>query len=206
MKHNMFAYKYISKGGYAICFVIVSMILLAGCKHSRNKAADTPPDHMSVIDRLAHDMVLVEWETGNFCICKYEVTQELWREVMGENPSQMQGDDLPVEQVSWNDCQLFTDRLVRLTGKNYRLPSEAEWEYACRGGRHSKGYMYSGSNDIDNVAWYDGNSDGRTHPVGQKQPNELGLYDTSVINLFFRQDLGAHRLLVEYNLCTQGPK
>lgn len=134
---------------------------------------------LSLFDRLAGDMVYVEQDAGGFSICRYEVTQELWRAVMGDNPSQMQGDDLPVEQVSWDDCQIFIERLNGITGKKYRLPSEAEWEYACRGGRHSKGYMYSGSDDIDAVAWYDGNSEGRTHPAGRKMPNELGLYDMS---------------------------
>lgn len=124
-------------------------------------------------------MVYVETDSGGFYLCKYEVSQRLWVAVMGENPSQMQGDDLPVEQVDWNDCQAFIARLNVLTGKRYRLPTEAEWEYACKGGRRSKGYQYSGSNDIDAVAWYDGNSEERSHPVGQKQPNELGLYDMS---------------------------
>ncbi|MCQ2148497.1 MAG: formylglycine-generating enzyme family protein, partial [Bacteroidales bacterium] len=134
---------------------------------------------LSIFDKLASDMVYVESDAGSFYICKYEVTQRLWKEVMGDNPSQMQGDDLPVEQVSWNDCQAFITKLNELTGKSYRLPTESEWEYACRGGKYSKGYEYSGSDDIDKVAWYDGNSEGKSHPVGQKQPNELGLYDMS---------------------------
>ncbi len=133
----------------------------------------------SLFDELANNMVCVEVDTGNFYICKYEVTQKLWSRVMGDNPSQMQGDDLPVEQVNWNDCQSFIARLNKLTGKNYRLPTEAEWEYACKGGKYSKGYKYSGSDDIDKVAWYDANSENKSHPVGLKQPNELGLYDMS---------------------------
>lgn len=134
---------------------------------------------LSIFDQLAADMVYVESDSGSFYICKYEVTQRLWTEVMNDNPSEMQGDDLPVEQVSWNDCQRFIEKLNTLTGKTYRLPTEAEWEYACRGGKKSKGYKYSGSNDIDKVAWYDGNSENKSHPVGQKMPNELGLYDMS---------------------------
>lgn len=141
--------------------------------------ANTELEPLSIFDKLAGDMVYVEQNTGSFHICKYEVTQKLWSAVMEENPSDMQGDDLPVEQVSWNDCQRFISKLNELTGKKYRLPSDAEWEYACRGGNQSKGYAYSGSNDIGEVAWYDGNSEGRTHPVGQKLPNELGLYDMS---------------------------
>ncbi|MCQ2134918.1 MAG: formylglycine-generating enzyme family protein [Bacteroidales bacterium] len=133
----------------------------------------------SIYDMLADDMVIVKTDSGSFSICKYEVTQKLWKEVMGDNPSQMQGDDLPVEQVNWDQCQAFIAKLNELTGKSYRLPTEAEWEFACRGGKKSRGYRYSGSDDIDEVAWYDGNSEEKTHPVGQKQPNELGLYDMS---------------------------
>ena len=133
----------------------------------------------TIFDELAANMVRVESSSGRFSICRYEVTQKLWKEVMGDNPSQMQGDDLPVEQVNWNDCQSFISRLNELTGKSYRLPTEEEWEFACRGGELSKGYQYSGSDDIDAVAWYSDNSGDTTHPVGQKQPNELGLYDMS---------------------------
>lgn len=115
---------------------------------------------------------------SDFYIGKYEVTQAQWRAVMGSNPSNFKGDNLPVEQVSWNDIQKFITKLNTMTGKTFRLPTEAEWEYAARGGNQSKGYKYSGSNTLDNVAWYY-NSGGKTHPVGQKQPNELGLYDMS---------------------------
>ena len=98
---------------------------------------------------------------------------------MGCNPSRFEGSDLPVECVSWDTCQEFIQKLNSLTGRNFRLPTEAEWEFACRGGINSRGYKYSGSNDIDNVAWYDGNSGDQTHPVGTKAPNELGIYDMS---------------------------
>ena len=116
---------------------------------------------------------------SSFYLCKYEVTQALWQAVMGNNPSSFKGDNLPVEQVSWNDCQTFISRLNNLTGKNFRLPTEAEWEYAARGGNRSRGYKYSGSNTLSDVAWYDGKSESGTHPVGSKSPNELGLYDMS---------------------------
>ena len=96
---------------------------------------------------------------------------------MGSNPSCFKGDDLPVEMVTWNDCQDFISKLNAMTGKRFRLPSEAEWEYAARGGNKSRGYQYSGSNTIGDVAWYVGNSSSMTHAVGTKQPNELGLYD-----------------------------
>ena len=115
---------------------------------------------------------------SSYYICKYEVTQALWRAVMGSNPSKFKGDNLPVEQVSWNDCQTFINRLNNYTGRNFRLPTEAEWEFAARGGNYSRRYKYSGSNYIGDVAWYCDNSD-RTHPVGTKQANELGLYDMS---------------------------
>jgi len=116
---------------------------------------------------------------SDFYMSKYEVTQKLWKEVMGNNPSSFSGcDDCPVENVSWNDIQEFLKKLNRKTGKNYRLPYEAEWEYAARGGG-KKDYKYSGSNNADEVAWYDGNSGGKTHPVGTKKPNALGLYDMS---------------------------
>ena len=117
---------------------------------------------------------------SDYYIGQTEVTQELWEAVMGSNPSYFEGDNqCPVENVSWNDCQEFIKKLNRLTGKNFRLPTEAEWEYAARGGNKSKGYKYSGSNDADAVAWYEKNSGGKTHPVETKQSNELGLYDMS---------------------------
>ena len=116
---------------------------------------------------------------SDFYIGKYEVTQAQWKAVMGSNPSYFKGDNLPVENVSWNDIQEFIKKLNAQTGKRFRLPTEAEWEYAARGGNQSKGYKYSGSNSISEVAWYDGNSGDKTHPVGQKTPNELGIYDMS---------------------------
>ena len=116
---------------------------------------------------------------SGFYIGKTEVTQALWKAVMGSNPSNSRGDNLPVEQVSWDDCQVFIRKLNALTGQNFRLPTEAEWEFACRGGNNSRGYKYSGSNYIDNVAWYCDNSGKKTHPVATKSPNELGFYDMS---------------------------
>ncbi|MGX7689501.1 formylglycine-generating enzyme family protein [Flectobacillus roseus] len=117
---------------------------------------------------------------SSFAIGKYEVTQAQWKTVMGVNPSIFSNcDDCPVEKVSWNDIQLFITRLNTLAGKIYRLPTEAEWEYAARGGKLSKGYTYSGSNTMDDVAWYYSNSSAKPHSVGQKMPNELGIYDMS---------------------------
>ena len=111
---------------------------------------------------------------SGFFMDKTEVTQAEYRKVMGKTPSSFSGcDDCPVEKVSWHDANAYAKKV----GK--RLPTEAEWEYAARGGNKSKGYAYSGSNDLDAVAWYNNNSGSKTHPVAQKQPNELGLYDMS---------------------------
>ena len=114
---------------------------------------------------------------ADFSIGETEVTQELWEAVMGSNPSNFKGSKRPVEKVSWNDCQTFIAKLNQLTDKTFRLPTEAEWEYAARGGNKSEGYTYSGSNTIDEVAWYWDNSSRTTHDVATKAPNELGIYD-----------------------------
>lgn len=114
-----------------------------------------------------------------FYLGRTEVTQDLWFAVMGNNPSKFRGGNLPVEMVSWDDCQTFCKRLRKLTGRQFRLPTEAEWEYAALGGNRSKGYKYSGGNDLDYVGWHYGNSGRTTHPVRSKQANELGIYDMS---------------------------
>ena len=117
--------------------------------------------------------------TNNYYIGQTEVTQALWKAVMSSNPSNFKGDNRPVEQVNWKDCQKFITKLNKKTGQNFRLPTEAEWEYAARGGKKSKGYQYSGSNNLNEVAWYTDNSSSQTHDVATKQPNELGVYDMS---------------------------
>ena len=117
--------------------------------------------------------------TNDYYIGKYEVTQALWKAVMGNNPSKFKGDNLPVEWVNWKDCQKFLSKLNRITGKTFRLPTEAEWEYAARGGNKSRGYQYSGSNNLLDVAWCYYDMGNKTHAVGTKQPNELGIYDMS---------------------------
>ena len=125
---------------------------------------------------------------SNYYIGETEVTQALWYAVMGQRPTSDGnqwdstygvGYDYPVYNVSWDDCQEFISKLNELTGEQFRLPTEAEWEFAARGGNHSLGYKYAGSNTIGDVAWYTGNSDDKTHPVATKSPNELGLYDMS---------------------------
>ncbi|MCC6463308.1 MAG: SUMF1/EgtB/PvdO family nonheme iron enzyme [Saprospiraceae bacterium] len=126
-------------------------------------------------DETQHPVTLSDFEIG-----KYPVTQQLWQDIMGNNPSGFKGDDLPVEKVSWDDVQDFLQKLnARYPGQRYRLPTEAEWEYAARGGNQSKGFIYAGGNNLDEVGWYAGNSELKTHPVGQKKANELGLYDMS---------------------------
>ena len=117
---------------------------------------------------------------SSYYIGETEVTQELWEAVMGSNPSYYKGAKHPVEQVTWNDCQDFIRKLNAKTGRQFRLPTEAEWEYAARGGKKSQGYKYSGSNTIDDVAWnIETTNDNGTHDVKTKQANELGLYDMS---------------------------
>jgi len=158
--------------------------------------------HITVIDLPEIEMVFVEGGTfmmgctgencnpidefpihqvtlSNYHISKYLVTQKLWEAVMEYNFSYFKGANLPVEQVSWDDAQNFINQLNMLTGKNYSLPTEAQWEFAARGGNESEGYEYSGSNNVDEVAWHYENSGYTTHPVGMKKPNELGIYDMS---------------------------
>ncbi|MBQ0007558.1 MAG: SUMF1/EgtB/PvdO family nonheme iron enzyme, partial [bacterium] len=116
---------------------------------------------------------------SDFYIGETEVTQAMWKAVMGSNPSYFKGDNLPVEYVSWEDCQEFIRKLNQKTGRRFALPTEAQWEFAARGGNRNQGDKYSGSNNIGSVAWFEDNSSNQTHPVGSKQANQLGLYDMS---------------------------
>ena len=125
-------------------------------------------------EKPVHNVTLSDYYMG-----ETEVTQELWEAVMGTNSSNFRGLNKPVENVSWEECQEFIAKLNEMTGKNFSLPTEAQWEYAARGGNKSHGYKYSGSNTISEVAWYGNNSSLSTHRVGAKSPNELGLYDMS---------------------------
>ena len=137
-----------------------------GCTREQRDCADD--------EQPVHEVQVRAFEIG-----QYEVTQELWVAVMGENPSQHNCAQCPVEAVSWEDVQRFLKKLNVETGSQYRLPTEAEWEYAARGGQQSRGYQYAGSQNMDAVGWYEENSGKTTHRVGQKEPNELGVYDMS---------------------------
>ena len=156
--------------------VTFKMIGVAGGTFTMGATAEQGSDAYSD-ESPTHRVTLSSYYIG-----ETEVTQALWEAVIWgswRNPSYWKGDGLPVTNVSWNDCQDFIRRLNCMTGKHFRLPTEAEWECAARGGSRSQGYKYSGSNSIDKVAWYGDNSGRETHPVGVLRPNELGLYDMS---------------------------
>ena len=124
--------------------------------------------------RDSHQVTVPEFRMG-----KYPITQAQYQAVMGTNPSHFSGENRPVEFVSWHNAREFCQKLSELIGQLVRLPSEAQWEYAARGGNRSQGYEYAGSNNLDEVAWHYGNSGSQTHDVGGKKPNELGIYDMS---------------------------
>jgi formylglycine-generating enzyme required for sulfatase activity len=156
-------------GDYHDSALGIDMIFVKGGAFVMGATAEQGSDSYND-EKPVHEVIL-----SDFYICKHAVTQKLWKQAMGNNPSKFKGDDLPVERVSWKDAQIFLSKLKQMTGKSYRLPTEAEWEYAARGGSKSRRYKYSGSNNFRDVAF----SGGKTHPVGQKQPNELGIYDMS---------------------------
>lgn len=162
-----------SSGGSVLSRLSADMVYISGGTFSMGATAEQS-DGAETDEMPAHQV-----RVNSFSLCKHEVTQEEWQYVMGSNPSKSVGSRKPVEMVSWNECQEFISKLNSLTGKNYRLPTEAEWEYAARGGSRSSGYRFSGSNSIGSVAWYEGNSGEHTHDVMTKSPNELGLYDMS---------------------------
>ena len=188
---------------YVICLGIAAFLLpvcLSSCQKEEPKDEPKQTDNSFVefnANGVKFTMILVEHGsfvkgeisnyffntpvilTKDYYIGKYEVTQDLWEAVMGAeaNPSYFKGANLPVNNISWNDCIAFIDKLNGLTGKNFRLPTECEWEFAARGGNNLEHYTFSGSNDVDEVAWYKDNSDNQVHAVGGKKANALKLYD-----------------------------
>ena len=163
--------------------VNITMVLVEGGTFTMGATPDQWPDHRR------NEVPLHEVTLSSYYISQTEVTQELWEAVMGFNPSQFAGDpQRPVEMVSLFDCARFVDKLTEITGRVFRMPTEAEWEYAARGGNRSQSFKYSGSNMAEDVAWYNGNADNTTHPVATKAPNELGIYDMSGNVLEWCQD------------------
>ena len=158
----------VNSGKFTVNGVSFEMVRVEGGTFRMGATSEQEDDAYSD-EKPVHSVILSSYYIG-----KTEVTQALWQAVMGSNPSNFKGADLPVECVSWDDCQEFIRKLNSMTGQNFRLPTEAEWEFACRGGNNSRGYKYSGSNNLGSVAWY---SCGKTRPVGTKAPNELGIYD-----------------------------
>ena len=139
------------------------------------------------IDCRENEYPIKQVRVESFYMSKYEVTQELWKQIMGNNPSNFRPSDprgkackkCPVESVNWFDVKHFIEKLNQKTSKNYRLPTESEWEYAARGGDKSRYTRFSGGENLKVLGWYYQNSHNKTHPVGSKKPNELGLYDMS---------------------------
>ena len=155
---------------------------MMGSNLDEDNECNTNDEYPAPVQKPVHQVTL-----SSFSIGRYEVTQEEWLAVMGRSLTEFKSGRMPVKRVSWWDSQDFIKKLNKLTGMNFRLPTEAEWEFAARGGNESHGYKYSGSDCIDDVAWYNNNciddeaespEDG-THEVGKKFPNELGLYDMS---------------------------
>ena len=179
--------------------LMADMVLVEGGTYMMGNP-DRDRNHEYAED-VPHEVTL-----SSFYICKYEVTEALWTAVMGSNPSRHPlGDNYPVEQVSWYDCQDFVEKLSELTGRHFRLPTEAEWEYAARGGQRSRGYRYSGSYNLDEIGWYEGNADHKRE-VGTKKPNELGLYDmTGNVDEWCQDKLGTDYYHHSPSINPQGP-
>jgi len=173
---------------------LLTVGLLQGCSSTLFMSKED----VALRDKVMSDMVFVEggnYRLGDTCeqsatacpqrevsissfsISKYEITQAIFAEVIATDISYFSGDNMPVNYITWQQVQYFIAQLNERTGKKFRLPTEAEWEYAAKGGNKSQGFAYSGANDIEQIGWYDANANNRAHPVGSKQANELGLYD-----------------------------
>jgi len=151
-----------------------TMVYVEGGTFTMGATSEQGSEFVDDDEKPTHQVTLSSYYIG-----ETEVTQALWQAVMGNNPSWFKGYNLPVESISYEDIQGFITKLNQKTGKTFRLPTEAEWEFAARGGNKSKGYKYSGSNNLNDVAWYRDNANKKTHPVKTKQANELGIYDMS---------------------------
>ena len=165
--------------GHPICSQIIgkiisNMVRVEGGSFIMGDKGSDQLDEDESYKNPAHQVRLSAFHIG-----RYAVTQEEWMAVMGHSPSYFEGKQIPVTDVSWEECQEFIRMLNAITGMSFRLPTEAEWEFAARGGKTSKGYMYAGGDELDSVAWHFWNGDLLIKPVGQKQPNELDLYDMS---------------------------
>ena len=180
VEHEL-THTYATDGTYDIIFycekkekpIEIEMVLVEGGTFTMGCTSEQG-NSCSANEKPAHKVTL-----SSYYISKYEITQAQWEAVMGTKLCYSEGDDLPVEMVSWDEAKEFCEKLSQKTSKNYALPTEAQWEFAARGGNKSQGYIFSGSNAIENVAWYEDNSDDQTHTVGTKDPNELGIYDMS---------------------------
>ncbi|GHS90593.1 hypothetical protein FACS1894201_11840 [Bacteroidia bacterium] len=162
--------------------ILATIVALAILTTNYGYSQPSQPTNGSIYNPDGIEMVYVEGagsDMPGFYIGKYEVTQQQWEAVMGSNPSEFKGANRPVESVSWNDAQTFISKLNSMTGRTYRLPTEKEWVYAAGEGNRNSTYEYSGSNNIDAVAWYIDNSGSQTHNVGTKSANVLGIYDMS---------------------------
>ena len=157
---------------YTVNGISFTMIPVKGGTFTMGTTEEEDSDHTVFVASPPHLVTLSDYSIGQI-----EVTCELWYAVMGSSPSNNDDLQCPMYNVNWNECQTFINQLNELTGMNFRLPTEAEWEFAAQGGTKSKGYVYAGSNNLDDVAWYNENSNGTFHPVATKKPNELGLYD-----------------------------
>ena len=175
----------------------IEMIYVKGGTFSMGS---NPDETEHAYETPRHEVTLHDYRIG-----KYEVTQELWETVMGDNPSVFKGKSRPVENVSWNDVNLFIKKLNKVTGRHYRLPTEAEWEFAARGGNESNEFVFIGGDEIDKIAWHFGNSEKQTHQVGLLAPNELGIYDMAGNVSEWTQDWFGH-YKAESQTNPKGPK
>ena len=170
IKNVQEVYPGIVKAKTGLYYKVEDLIIL---ENDQKVTIPIPQDLFQMVKVEGNDKV------NSFYMGRYPVTQKEWKYVIGDSPSEFKGDNHPVDSVSWDDTQEFLEKLNEITGETYRLPTEAEWEYAARGGNQSKGYKFSGGNALKEVAWYDENSNNSTQPVGQLKPNELGIHDMS---------------------------